>query len=201
MTTRTTSRRCWLLRARSGVGVISLLKGRRQIDGWSSWQRQTTAGAIESEQRAALTAPVVEFSERGALALGERYWQQVERSTLGLVRRAGQGDALELRVLGRWPLLLRFGAPKLEASSSVARCCYPIRGGLLARRPEGEISFAQLASTRPEITSTITNFFPRLSARAGRPDWTGALYNFAQSRVHTAISRRYFASLTQEGVG
>jgi hypothetical protein len=174
------------------------VKTRGQIKGWSSWQGQTADGAVESQQRAILAVAVVEFSEQGALALGERYWQQVERSTRGLVRIRGPRDALELRVLGHWPLLLRFGRPKLEASSHVARCSYPIQGGVLAQRCEGEISFAQMAKTQPEITSTIRNFFPRLAARAGRPHWTGALYNFAQSRVHVAISQRYFVSLTQD---
>ena len=40
--------------------------------------------------------------------------------------------------------------------------------------------------------ATIRGFYPRLAAREGRSDWTGALYSHVQSRIHVAISRRYF---------
>jgi hypothetical protein len=71
-------------------------------------------------------------------------------------------------------------------------------GGLLARRAAGEITFAQASLPRPSMRSTITGFFPRLAARQGEPDWTGALYSHLQSRIHVAVSRRYFARLISE---
>jgi hypothetical protein len=169
----------------------------KTIVGWRSSHRQTDAGAVESQQRATLDAPVVEFSEEGARDLGERYWAQVERSTLGLVRAEYGGESLELRLVVGRPLLLRFAPPRLEASPTLVRCTYPIVGGLLARRPNGEISFAQSSGGPAEVTSTIRGFFPRLAARQGRPDWSGALYNHIQSRIHISISRRYFASLIE----
>ena len=169
----------------------------KTIVGWSSSHRQTDAGAVESQQHATLDAPVVEFSEKGARALGERYWAQVERSTFGLVRADHRGESLELRLVGGRPLLLRFAPPRLEATATLVRCTYPIAGGLLARRPDGEISFAQSKRGPAELTSTIRGFFPRLAARQGRPNWSGALYNHIQSRIHISISRRYFASLIQ----
>jgi hypothetical protein len=165
--------------------------GRMHLEGWDGRQRQTEAGAVESEQRVALSAPVVEFSERGAERLGRVYWREVRRCTLGLVRKRGD----EIRFLGHGPALLRFGEPVLEARPGLVSCRYPIRGGLLTRRPEGEIDFVQSAS---ELRSSIRGFFPALAAHEGEPDWTGALYNLVQSRIHVAVSRRYFARLIAE---
>jgi hypothetical protein len=161
------------------------------LAGWDARQRQTETGAVESEQRVDLPRPVVEFSERGAALLGSGYWSEVRRCTLGLVR---QRDGC-VRLLGRGPALLRFGEPVLEATPAFVACRYPIRGGLLARRPEGELDFVQSPS---ELRSSIRGFFPALAAHDGEPDWTGALYTLVQSRIHVAISRRYFARLIAE---
>lgn len=165
------------------------------MDGWEAWQHQTSDGAVESEQRVALDRPVVEFSTAGAERLGRAYWREVRRLTGSLVRPRERGGALELRLLGGGPVLLRFGQPTVEASDSRAACSYPIQGGLLASRAAGEIAFEQTAGS---IRSTIRGFFPRLAAREGEPDWTGALYNQLQSRAHVAISRRYFQRLIAE---
>lgn len=162
-----------------------------RLNGWEARQNQTEAGAVGSEQRVALVAPVVEFSEQGAERLGWMYWNEMRRCTLGLVRKCGN----EIRVLGSGPVLLRFGEPALEASRELVICRYPIRGGLLARRPGGDISFVQSTS---ELRSSIRDFFPALAAHQGEPDWTGALYSPVQSRIHVAISRRYFARLIAE---
>lgn len=153
---------------------------------------------MESEQRVALSAPVVEFSSAGAERLGRAYWREVQRVTRRLIGVRDDGHSLELRMLGSGPVLLRFGRPRFEASEALASCTYPIEGGLLASRPAGEISFAQTGGSVPTVRSTIRGFFPRLAAREGEPDWTGALYNQLQSRAHVAISRRYFASLIAE---
>lgn len=165
------------------------------MDGWEAWQRQTSDGAIESEQRVALPVPVVAFSAAGAKHLGCAYWREVERLTGGLVRMRRRDGSLELRLLGKGPVLLRFGRPEVEASDHVARCSYPIEGGLLAQRSSGEIMFAQVGGARPALVSSIRGFFPRLAAREGEPDWTGAIYKHVQSRIHVAVSRRYFARL------
>ncbi len=53
---------------------------------WSSTQTRSPAGAFESVQRIAFPAPVVERSAAGARRLGEVYWREVERSTLGVIR-------------------------------------------------------------------------------------------------------------------
>lgn len=168
------------------------------MEGWETWQRQTDNGAVESEQRVDLPAAVVDFSDAGAARLGSTYWLEVERVTMRLVRRRERNSALELLVLGKGPPLLRFGPPKIEATEDRVTCTYPIRGGLLARRPAGEISFAQLGGSHPVLRSTIRGFYPRLAAREGKSDWTGALYSHVQSRIHVAVSRRYFMRLISE---
>jgi hypothetical protein len=164
------------------------------VEGWETWHRQTGDGAVESEQRIVLEQPVVEFTHAGAERLGAAYWPEVRRITGSLVRPRRRGTALELRVLGG-PVLLRFGPPKIEASDTRAACSYPILGGLLASRPAGEITFEQ---TTGAMRSTIRGFFPRLAAREGRRHWTGALYDQLQSRVHLAVTRRYFRRLIAE---
>ena len=168
------------------------------VDGWETWQRQTGEGAVESQQRVVLHEPVVEFTRAGAEYLGLTYWREVERVTRGLIRQREWNGVLELRLLGRGPSLLRFGRPTIQASSTLVCCSYPIEGGLLAQRPAGEIAFAQVGGSPPVVRSTIRGFFPSLAARQGERDWTGALYSQVQSRVHVAISRRYFARLIRE---
>ena len=167
------------------------------MNGWESWHRQTDEGEVESQQGVVLAGPVVEFSAAGAERLGDAYWREVERVTRGLVRARERNGALELRLLGHGPALLRFGRPTLQATDRLARCSYPIEGGLLAQRPAGEIDFAQVGSPLA-VRSTIRGFYPSLAARQGERDWTGALYSQVQSRVHVAISRRYFARLIRE---
>ncbi len=168
------------------------------MNGWETWQRQTGDGAVESEQRVVLLEPVVEFSSAGAESLGLAYWQEVDRVTWGLIRLRQRNGTLELRLLKHGPTLLRFGRPTLQATSTLVRCSYPIEGGLLAQRAAGEIAFVQVGGSQPAVRSTIRGFFPSLAARQGERDWTGALYSHVQSRVHVAISRRYFARLIEE---
>ena len=93
------------------------------------------------------------------------------------------------------PALLRFGRPDVEATEQLVRCSYPIEGGLLVQRPAGEIIFAQVGGSHPALCSAIHGFLPRLAARETKPGWTGALYNHVQSRIHLAVSRRYFTRL------
>ena len=165
------------------------------VTNWEASHRQTAGGAVESEQRVVVGAPVVSFDDDGARELGERYWREVERATHGLVRLRRSGERLELRLLVHGPVLLSFEPPALEAAPDAVRCTFTIRGGLLTQRPEGELSFSQLNGDRLELRSAIRGFFPALAAREGEPHWTGALYNLVQSRLHVAISRRYFARL------
>ncbi len=165
------------------------------ISDWEARQRQLPDGAVESEQRVRVDAPVVRFDRDGAAALGDSYWRVVSRATCGLVRPRRRGDGLELRLLGRRPILLSFGAPVVAANPEKISCAYSIRGGLLARRAAGELTFEQISDGQIVLRSAISGFYPSLAAREGRRSWTGALYTSVQSRIHVAISRRYFERL------
>jgi hypothetical protein len=174
---------------------------RRRPGTWSSSQARSPSGAFESVQRVELPAPVVERSTDGAKRLGELYWRQLERSTLGLVRARPAAGAPQLRLLGRGPALLRFGPPELAVSSSSVSCLYPIRGGVLARTPAGSISFTQTGLDDVEVRAAIAEFFPRLASRSDRRRWNGLLYPHVQARLHVALGRRYFARLRREAGG
>jgi hypothetical protein len=169
----------------------------------SSAQTRLPSGAFESVQRIAFPAPVVERSPDGAKRLGEVYWREVERSTLGVVRARTDLAGLTVRLLGIGPALLRFGHPEHEVSPSRVKvtCVYPIRGGVLASAPSGAISFTQAGLRDVEVSSAITGFFPRLATRRRWRHWDGLLYLQVQARLHDALGRRYFARLWQEACG
>jgi hypothetical protein len=172
----------------TSVGRLRALISRAEVEGWEAWERRGDDGAIESEQRVVLRSPVVEFSAAGGEHLGRAYWREVERVTGRLVRarERGRQGSIDLRLLARGPSLLRFGPPTVEATTTLVCCSYPIEGGLLARRPAGEIVFAQ-DDEPPVVRSAIRGFFPSLVSRTG-----------IQSRIHLVVSRRYFARLIAE---
>jgi hypothetical protein len=152
------------------------------LQGWRSSQQVTPDGAVESEQRARLPRPVVPATEDGARRLGTEYWQAVRAATFGVVRPRTTTVGIELRALG--VVLLAFGQAETAADDDRVACAFPIRRGLLVRRPGGTITLAQTAG--PEIRSTITGFHPRLG---------GPLYSQVQRRFHLAVSRHYFRRL------
>ncbi len=167
------------------------------LAGWNSTEEYALGGAVRLEQCVRPSSPVVDLSEEGGLALGQRYWQGVESFTYRLVRARQRGSDLELRLFGRWTLL-RFGNPEAAADESAALSRYPILGGFLARGPGGSITFAQTVRPAVELRVTVDGFFPRLDGRPGWPVWTGALYRQVERRLHTEISRRYFARMIHE---
>jgi hypothetical protein len=174
------------------------MSARRHDGSWSSAQTRSPSGAYASVQRTAFSMPVVERSAAGATLLGELYWREVQRSSFGVIRVRRRGDALDVRLFGAGPALLRFGAPEHCVSSTTVSCLYPIRGGLLVRTPGGSISFTQTGADVVEVSSTIAGFFPRLAPRRERRRWQGLLYLQVQARLHVALGRRYFARLWRE---
>ena len=169
----------------------------RAIDGWESLQRLTPDGAVESEQRIRLEREVVAPTAEGARELGRRYWREVERSTLGLVRGRESVDGISLTVLGYRPVLLAFAPAQTVVSDRDVTCRYAIRGGLLVRGPHGSLALIQQRTPEPALRSVITGFYPRLAATPGRPGWSRPLYAVVQRRLHVWISRRFFRALVR----
>jgi hypothetical protein len=154
--------------------------------------------SVDSEETFALSSPVVPTTRAGASRLGSAYWREVERSTLGTVRVRGTAVSLELRVLGRGPVLLRFGVAQVEVGPTGVSCTFPILGGLLARGAGGELAFDHQRASGWQLRLAIRGFSPRLVGRRGSPSWTGLVYSQVQARLHRAIGRRYIARLARE---
>lgn len=155
------------------------------LEGWRSIQERGEDGTIESDERVRLSRAVVPATEAGARLLGERYWQTVRRASLGLVRLRRTRGGSVLRLVGA--PLFRFAPAELAVGANGVRCSFPIRGGLLARRPGGTLVLSQ--STGGELRAALTGFVPRLGARP---------YDRVQRRLHVAVSRRFFGSLIGE---
>lgn len=173
------------------------MTGRRGVSTWTQTRGET--GAFASIQRASLPQPVVELSAAGAERLGDLYWDQLERSSRGMLRvRRDAAGTTEIRLLGVGPALLRFGRAEHELTPTSATCRYPIVGGLLARRPAGSISFTQSGEGAIEVRSQVEDFFPRLATSRARRGWNGVLYPHVQTRLHVALGRRYFERLRTE---
>jgi hypothetical protein len=156
---------------------------------------QSPAGAVSTEQRVRISAPVVEPTLGGARELGRAYWDEVEGFLHGLVRIRDRARGPELTLGRRGPVLLRFGPAELRAEPALVVCRYPIEGGLLARVPGGSLTLTEVGGETVELRSSVTEFHPRLGARPGFPAWTGGLYTRAQARLHDAIGRRFLARL------
>lgn len=151
-------------------------------------QFRSADGAIESDERVDLPRQAVPTTQAGALELGERYWDEVTRATLGLVRMRALPDGSELRApFG--PALLRFGPVELAAGDDGVSCRFPICGGVLARRPSGALVLSQTGAGTTQLRAAVTGFRPRLGSRP---------YDQIQRRIHLAISRRFFRRLLQE---
>ena len=148
------------------------------LDGWSTSDRRRSDGAVESVQRFRVAEPFVDDTEGGARRLGDAYLRAVAWGPVR-VRR------LEVRLLGLPPALLAFDGPELAAHADRVTCTYRIRGGLLARKAGGTLALAQAGR---ELTVAVEGFFPRLAV----------LHHTVQSRVHAAVSRRYFRMLLAE---
>jgi hypothetical protein len=143
-----------------------------------------------SSESVLLKEPVVARSDEGARRLGDRYWTAVAAVSRGLVRARRTRDGVELRIVGRGPVLLRLTGPETAVGSAGLSCRYRIVGGLLARLPAGALTLSQSSEPPHELRATVTEFVPRLS--------TGP-YEHLQRRIHVAVSRRFFRALIDEG--
>jgi hypothetical protein len=71
----------------------------------------------------------------GTATLSRIYWDEIVRSTAGLVRVRRRRNGAELRLTGAGPALLRFGGPRVVAGTEAVVVTYTIEGGMLACRP------------------------------------------------------------------
>ena len=153
------------------------------------------SGGFESAQRVLASRAVAESSESGARWLGIAYWRAVNEVTRGGVRARWTDDGGRLTLLGV-ASLLSFGAPEVAFSGEMVSCRYAIQGGLLALRAGGSVTLAQRRTAdEVELSVTVEEYLPRLTARLGTRRWTGVLYAKGQSPLHAAVSRRYFELL------
>lgn len=158
---------------------------RLDLQGWHSLR--ASDGSSES---VLMTEPVVAHSDAGARCLGDRYWAEVAATSRGFVRARRTRDGVELRIVGRGPVLLRLTGPETAVDGAGLSCRYRVGGGLLARLPAGTLTLSQLSGPPHELRATVNEFVPRLSS---------GLYEHLQRRIHVAISRRFFQTLIDEG--
>ncbi len=144
---------------------------------------------VTSHETVTAAVPVVEPSQQGAETLAASYWREVEATTRRLVRADAVDGHVDVRLLGRGPALIRLGPPAVLADLACVTCTYPIVGGLLVGRPGGTLALAQVNGDPVVLRSTLTEFVPRLA---------GTLYSQVQARLHSLISRRYFARLGRD---
>lgn len=156
-----------------------------QLAGWSSTRRSWGDGLVESEQRVTVGRPVVERSEQGARMLAVAYWQELRRFGRGLLAVREHPGGVEVRLLGRRPVVLALGPLETRLTEAATAAAHPILGGLLVRRAGGQISFEQVEGEPTELCSRIIGFSPR----------RGPFYRLVQWKLHVAVSRRYFRRL------
>ena len=146
-------------------------------------------------QRIALRSPNVAVSHAGALELGRRYWEEVERWSRRLVRARRERDELEL-VLGGL-VLFRFGKTETHVGDHEVECRFPITGGLLVARPGGSLSIVQRTRPAGELVVILTGYRPRLESRRS-PSVRRLVYSRIQVSLHDAVSRRFLTRVAED---
>jgi hypothetical protein len=125
------------------------------------------SGTVDTRQRASIAAGV------DWLRLEQLYWDATRRVTFGVVWFSS--DAL--RVLGVWPVLLRFG-PLVDGRRMIL-------GGLFARRPGGTIEWR---SDGVHVAVEVVGFAPLLPG----PLWRIELL------LHDLVGRRFLTYVARE---
>lgn len=141
-------------------------------------------------QRIAVTGPVVEATERGALGLADPYWDEIRRVTVGLVRVRVTPGGPQLR-LARLVTLFRFGPPRTTSRDDEVECRFAIVGGLLAKEERGWLTFTQRLTPNPELEVSVEDYVPLLSSTRKRKSARRFVYRQVQQRAHRAIGLRY----------
>lgn len=149
-----------------------------------------TRVVVDSEERIALARPVVDRSEEGARLLGDRYWEELGRSTKGVVRAHRRADGVDVR-LGPLVTLLRFGPREITSTDEETASRYPIAGGWLAARPGGMLAIVQRSLPSLEVAVRVEGYSARLGPEGPGRHLRGRLYAQVQLRAHRAVSRRF----------
>jgi hypothetical protein len=144
---------------------------------------------VTSGETTTAAGPVVETSPRGGEMLADAYWREVEATTRRLVRARTADGHIDVRLLGRGPSLIKLGPPTVLVDAASVTCTYPIVGGLLVGRAGGALALEQESGDPVVLRSMLTEYVPTLA---------GALYFQLQARLHSLITRRYFARLVRE---
>jgi hypothetical protein len=144
---------------------------------------------LDSVERMELPRRLVPATREGARALGEWYWEELERSSRGLIRARAENGGLRV-VLGRAVTLLRFGPPDLAVEGEDVECRYPIVGGTLVSHPGGSLTIAQRDGAVTQLEVTVTEYRPSLAERGSRLH-RGVLYTALQAPLHRSVSRRF----------
>jgi len=124
-------------------------------------------GTIDTFQRARVGAHL------DAAGLERLYWDEIRRVTLGLARFS-RGS---IRVLGLWPVVLRFG-PLVDGRRAIV-------GGLVARRPSGSIAWQ---ADGEHASVAVEGFAPLLRG----PLWRVEVW------FHDLVGRRFLARVARE---
>lgn len=138
----------------------------------------------------AVTGPIVERTERGALGLSVAYWDEIRRLTVGLVSVCETPGGPELR-LARVLTLFRFGPPRATVRDDEVECRFAIIGGLLAKEEGGWLTFTQRMSPNAELEVAVEDYVPLLSSTRPRRSVRRFVYRQVQQRAHRAIGLRY----------
>jgi uncharacterized protein YbjT (DUF2867 family) len=167
--------------------------------------RPARTGPIGSVERAELTLPpgasitvdrdFVEWAARS-------YWRFLTRITLGLIRVASHADTVEVVLMVRPLVLLRFRPARYEPAHAGASVTWPIEGGLLVWRQgvnQGHLRLT-IEARAGEPTTLLASidamdYFPAIRG-GGRLAWVGTVvYGATQARVHRLVTTRFLRSL------
>ena len=143
-----------------------------------------------------LPAPVVEQTERGALALAAPYWAEIRRLTGGLVTARVSDGGVELRLI-RAATLFRFGPARTTTAAGWIECRFAILGGLLAKEERGWLTFTQRITDPPRLEVAVEDYVPRFSSQRERRSLRRFVYREVQERAHRAVGRRYLERMAR----
>ena len=115
-------------------------------------------GTIDMLQRARLGIVV------DVMRLEQLYWAEVARATFGMARFSGSA----IRVVGGWPVLLRFG-PSADGRREILGGWFARRpGGTIAWRCDGEYLSVEVEGFAPLVRGPLWRLESMYHERVGR---------------------------------